>query len=62
MSLIDNSGVRVFGKWFCQLRARFFSTMKLILAQLNFLSSRAPKLLDPDVVCKFIIILLFMND
>ncbi|CAB4424502.1 unnamed protein product [Rhizophagus irregularis] len=50
MSLIDNSGVRVFGKWFCQLRARFFSTMKLILAQLNFLSSRAPKLLDPDVV------------
>ncbi|RIA85785.1 hypothetical protein C1645_879079 [Glomus cerebriforme] len=50
MSLIDNSGVRVFGKWFCQLRARFFSIMKLILAQLNFLSSKTPKLLDPEVV------------
>ncbi len=52
MSLIDNNGVRVFGKWFCQLRARFFSTMKLILAQLNFLSSKNPELFDPEVVCK----------
>ncbi|CAG8543699.1 6690_t:CDS:10 [Funneliformis caledonium] len=50
MSLIDNNGIRVFGKWFCQLRARFFSTMKLILAQLNFLSSKTPGLFDPEIV------------
>ncbi|CAG8535421.1 373_t:CDS:10, partial [Funneliformis mosseae] len=50
MSLIDNNGIRVFGKWFCQLRARFFSTMKLILAQLNFLSSKTAGLFDPEIV------------
>ena len=61
MSLIDNNGVRVFGKWFCQLRARFFSTMKLILAQLNFLSSKTPELFDPDVVCNFIALLQFLR-
>ncbi|CAI2172104.1 11361_t:CDS:10, partial [Funneliformis geosporum] len=48
MSLIDNNGIRVFGKWFCQLRARFFSTMKLILAQLNFFASKT--LFDPEIV------------